>query len=383
MSTHTEPPVWSSHRCTLLIVEDDSVVRRLMARLFRDSHDVVLAESGTAAITVLRQRPFSVVLADLMLPDIDGIDVLEVARQVQPDAGRVLMTGHVSLDAALDAIHRGAVDALVEKPVKPGHLVEVVERAGLRFRLALQDAMFRDQCIGRARAESLAMTRALVLHDVRNLLYSLHASRGGIHAAAERLVEHGEDADRQALFDELAGLDTLVSALCNAVRTEVHPASAATVSMAAVFAQVQRMVRPSCPHTLLVSFVAPEVCWVNVRSVDLVRILVNLVSNAIQALVEHCDGFGSIHVRAVEVGSHVIISVRDDGPGIAESVRSRLFQPGVTTRADVGGSGHGLYLCAELARLAGGQLTSLPQEKGTLFCLSLPSLAGAEADAVA
>lgn len=103
---------------SILVVDDDPVVRRLLEqRLAKEHYQVMVAEDGYAAEKILRQRFFDVVLTDLMMPgSIGGIEVLEIAKDVNNKTEVVVITAHSSVNTAVEAMKKGAVDYL-EKPI--------------------------------------------------------------------------------------------------------------------------------------------------------------------------------------------------------------------------------------------------------------------------
>jgi len=103
---------------TILVVDDDPVIRRLLEqRLKKENYLVQVAEDGHVAEKMLRQQFFDVVLTDLMMPGgIGGIEVLEIAKEVNSQTEVVLITAHSSVNTAVEAMKKGAVDYL-EKPI--------------------------------------------------------------------------------------------------------------------------------------------------------------------------------------------------------------------------------------------------------------------------
>ena len=104
---------------------------------------------------------------------------------------------------------------------------------------------------------------------------------------------------------------------------------------------------------------------VEIEEVQLEEILINLITNAIQAMSERRHG--NIWVAAHEEGGKVILTVRDDGPGIDETVRDRLFDPFVTTKLPGQGTGLGLSICYGIVKRYDGEIrvTSEPGEGAT------------------
>jgi EAL domain-containing protein (putative c-di-GMP-specific phosphodiesterase class I) len=122
----------------VLVVDDDPAMRRTCARaLSHDGWEVVLAESGTAAIEMLnaRMEPFDCVVSDVNMPEVDGFQLVAAIRRRDDDIPVLLMTGDPSLDGAVRAIDTGAVSYL-SKPFDSEMLVSSVARAARRHGVA-------------------------------------------------------------------------------------------------------------------------------------------------------------------------------------------------------------------------------------------------------
>ena len=101
------------------------------------------------------------------------------------------------------------------------------------------------------------------------------------------------------------------------------------------------------------------------------QVLVNLVKNSLDALVDADSESGRIRIRLQRAGSEFLISVSDNGPGIDNEMRKRLFEAFFTTKEK--GVGLGLSICKSIATAHGGTLHySRPREGGSRFTLSLP-----------
>jgi len=114
---------------SILVVDDDPVMLRLLEqRLKKEKYNVNVAEDGYKAEKLLQQKHFDVVLTDLMMPGgIGGIEVLEIAKQINQNIEVVLITAHSSVDTAVVAMKKGAVDYL-EKPINFDELFLRIEK---------------------------------------------------------------------------------------------------------------------------------------------------------------------------------------------------------------------------------------------------------------
>ena len=123
---------------TVLVVDDRPNMLRLLQKVLGRDAQVVVAERGGQAIEVLRQAPVAVVVCDLKMPDVDGLEVLRASKQLRPDAEFILMTAHGSVATAVDAMRLGAYDYLM-KPFDPEAVRAVVLRALNRSAAAPRD----------------------------------------------------------------------------------------------------------------------------------------------------------------------------------------------------------------------------------------------------
>lgn len=102
----------------ILVVDDDPVTRSLLSkRLSKADYDVETTESGVEAVQKISQQFYDVVLTDLLMPGgIDGIGVLEAVKEINLRTEVILITAHGSIDSAITAMKKGAVDYL-QKPI--------------------------------------------------------------------------------------------------------------------------------------------------------------------------------------------------------------------------------------------------------------------------
>jgi signal transduction histidine kinase len=103
--------------------------------------------------------------------------------------------------------------------------------------------------------------------------------------------------------------------------------------------------------------------------VEMEQVVFNLVRNAIEAA-GNATGTGRIVVKLEQDGSQTVLDVADNGPGVAEELRPRLFTPFTTTRAD--GTGLGLALSQRLVERAGGEIALVDGGPGATFRVTLP-----------
>lgn len=114
----------------VLIVDDEKNIRLTLSTLLeRAGYEVTIAEGGADAIKLLSREHFDLLLVDLKMPEVDGLQVVAAAREYDEELVIIILTGHGSLDTAVEGIHHGIFDYLL-KTSEPAQVVERV-RAGL------------------------------------------------------------------------------------------------------------------------------------------------------------------------------------------------------------------------------------------------------------
>jgi two-component system response regulator AtoC len=113
----------------ILVVDDEAAVRSGIAQvLSRPDQAVIAVADGAQALAQLARQPFDLVLLDIKLPDIDGVQLLKRLRQDFPETGVIMITGYPTIQGAVECIRRGALDYLV-KPFRINELEAVVQQA--------------------------------------------------------------------------------------------------------------------------------------------------------------------------------------------------------------------------------------------------------------
>lgn len=113
----------------LLLVDDEvGYLEVLSKRLGKRDLDVTTASTGQQAIQILRNNDFDVAVVDLKMTDMDGIEVLNIFKKMDPDIAVIILTGHGSEQAAREGIEKGAFDYLT-KPCSLENLLDIIQAA--------------------------------------------------------------------------------------------------------------------------------------------------------------------------------------------------------------------------------------------------------------
>ena len=112
----------------ILVVDDDDNLRIVMQETLEScGYDVGEAESGATALNVLKKKKFDLVITDLMMPGIKGIDLIERASGLYPEMGFLVISAYGTIETAVDAMRKGAFD-FITKPFSIEHIESRVER---------------------------------------------------------------------------------------------------------------------------------------------------------------------------------------------------------------------------------------------------------------
>ena len=165
----------------VLVVDDERSMRELLSiMLRRDGHHVLLAEDGTAAIELLQRERVDVLITDIRMPEMNGVDVLREAKRLDPDIITIVMTAFASTDTAVEALRLGAADYVNKSPSAANELRMRVrkelerrqlQRENVLLKRALQSSHQFASIIGRSDAmvsvfqliETIAPTSSTVL----------------------------------------------------------------------------------------------------------------------------------------------------------------------------------------------------------------------------
>src|SRR3954469_14383327 len=134
------PPVEASEpRIRVLVVDNDEALARAMEEaLAKVGYECVVATSGPEGARRVEQETFDIVVTDLVMNDLDGMEILSRSRQALPDAEVIMVTGHATIPKAVEAMQQGAFNFL-EKPITPTRLRAIADKAADAVRLKLRN----------------------------------------------------------------------------------------------------------------------------------------------------------------------------------------------------------------------------------------------------
>ncbi|MHB8815675.1 MAG: ATP-binding protein [Steroidobacteraceae bacterium] len=364
----------------ILVVDDNADMRKYLLRLLRGHWQVETASDGAAALERIRERRPDIIITDIMMPRVDGFELL---RKVRSDAATaqipvLLLSARAGEEATVGGLRAGAVDYLI----KPFSAHELLARVESRLAAARQQAVERQ---ARSDAEHTIKAReeffAALAHELRgpaaNLFIWIERLReedlhGGDSAEALDVLETAAHAIRRLAED----LIDVARGASGHMRVDRQP----NATLAPLIAGVVEAYGPAASqkHITLDSKLDEDCGPVEVDADRIQQIVSNLLSNAIR----FTPIGGRIGVRCGRGSDGIELSVRDSGRGIAADalphVFERYWQGAPSLDAD-SGLGLGLAICRQLVELHEGRIevTSEGQDRGTTFIVRLPLAAKA------
>lgn len=129
----------------ILVVEDEAAIRRVLVKILSEenkTYEVAEAENGLEAVEAIKQDDFDLVICDIKMPKMDGVEVLEAAKKIKPEIPFVMISGHGDLDTAVQTMRLGAFD-YISKPPDLNRLLNTVRNALDRKILVVENKQLR------------------------------------------------------------------------------------------------------------------------------------------------------------------------------------------------------------------------------------------------
>jgi len=374
----------------ILVADDNADMRDYLRRLLAPRWTVAAVPDGATALASALASPPDLVLADVMMPGLDGFELL---RALRADVRTrtlpvILLSARAGEEARVEGIEAGADDYLV----KPFSARELLARVGTH----LATARIREQASARERAareEAEAASRAkdeflaMLSHELRNPIGAISNAAHALSALAgpaqtgprDRLERLTRIVSRQSAH--LTGLldDLLDVARVTAGKIDLRRRPLDLAGLAEGFRRTLEASGKDSGHRLEVK---AEPAWVEGDPTRLEQVLTNLVENAFK----YTPPGGTILLQVGPEGDQAVLRVRDTGVGISSDILPKIFDLFVQGERSLdrpeGGLGIGLTLVRRLVELHGGRVEahSGGRGQGSELVVRLPLLAARQED---
>lgn len=370
----------------ILLVDDEEGIRRVLGISLADmGYRVTTAKSGEEALDIFKEFKPSIVIADIKMPGMDGIELLCRLKQEDPDTEVIMITGHGDIDTAIKSIQFDATD-FVTKPVQDDVLGIALKRAEERISMQLKlreytknlEQMVQDktnQLIEAERLAAVGQTVAGLSHAIKNIA-------GGLKGGAFVLEKGIELDNRKYLLQGWEMVKGNVDKITNLSLDLLDYAKTSDINY--------QLCDPNRPLQEVVDLMKPRA---EVKGIHLIsdfsqnlkpchfdpellhRCLLNLVTNAMDACME--EETGNRHKRvivrtATANGWGVEYQVIDNCCGMGKEIKENLFQSFFTTKGSLG-TGIGLMITKKIIDEHKGMI-EVESEKGagSKFIIRIP-----------
>ncbi len=353
---------------SVLIVDDSENDARLLARHV-GKHFTLHWERVDTADDLRRalERPFEVVLCDYAMGDFDAPQALAIYRAAASDLPFIVLSGAVGEERAADCMREGAHDFVLKDRLE--RLVPAIQRERVEAETRASLRASRTALAHSEKLRALGEMAAGISHDLKNVLNPLLLH---LELFDRSLARGNVEAAREAT-SEMRGVLVRGLEMVERLRSFGHRDSAGhvPVDVRRIAEEAVKLVAPRARggNIALETAFSPTPTIVGSGG-DLLALVVNLVTNALDAVPSR----GHVRVTTgADVGrDRIELTVEDDGPGIAEALRERVFEPFYTTKGVVG-TGLGLSMARASAEIHGGSLSvEASPLGGARFVLRLP-----------
>jgi two-component system sensor histidine kinase/response regulator len=354
---------------TVLIIDDEEVVRDSCSyALAKAGYDVDTAEDGPAGIEKMGQSPPDLVLLDLKMPGLSGMDVLTKIPEVDRNIVTVVITGYATVSSAVEAMKRGAYDFL-PKPFTPEELRIIIGRALEKRRLVLETESLQQE---KERMKRNFIT--MVSHELRSplaaVLQYLEAVLGG--AVGEVPADQRHILERMKM--RIEGLLTMTRDWLNLAQIEKGRLTQdfQSLDLAHIISEAVELMGPeaAAKNVTIESKVPGSLPATRGDEKTLMRVFINLIANAIKYNVPG----GQVTISGRTDDSRVQVLVSDTGIGIPDDDLPFIFDEFYRVKRNATeGTGLGLSIAKKIVEAHSGTISVRSEVgKGSTFAVSLP-----------
>lgn len=175
------------YRHSILLIDDEEAILDIMTMTLADEgYDLHTAGSAEEGLKILKASPnFSLIISDQLMPGMTGVQFFAKARDICPDAMRVLLTGYTDTDAIIDAINSGGIHLYLTKPWRKDELLHTIRQMLTKAELVIENRRL-DELVKKQNAELLELNKNLE-EKVRLKTQHLDQRAGELRASYERI----------------------------------------------------------------------------------------------------------------------------------------------------------------------------------------------------
>ncbi len=400
-----------ARRRTLLVVDDEEGPRQSLRVVFKNEYDMLLATDGAMAIGLAQQQKIDVAILDIRMVGMNGIEVLQGLKAVDPHIEIIMLTAYETIDTVRQALRLGACDYLnkpFDLPAIRTAVANAMERRSLSVEIKANSEKLRDlqdelqnQRLEEALVRSRGEIYASIIHDINGPLTIMS---GFLQLINQRIgdEEKIEGAELENVKDRLRRITKQVTNCIDISRRylsflRANPGETMRISVNQSLADLSDLMRvhPAVKHNELVLTPLADDVMMQINGTDLIQMIRNLAVNALQctAASHRVEVRGRLLHEPVQTAllhdgpeerfvnrdsflntaPLLALCVEDNGAGIAPEHMKKIFAQSFTTQETGEGTGLGLSIVQRLVTRSKGAIhvrTKVGQ--GTTFTIFLP-----------
>jgi len=365
---------------SVLIIDDDEIDRERASRLLGRSYHLLQAEQGAEGLDLyLQQRP-ACVLLDYMLPDIEGLELLE--DLIRRGATVIMLTGQGNEQVAVEAMKHGAQDYLVKDHMDSDLLRRAIrnaiEKASLQDKIRRQQEQLKHHAEELQRSnEKLQQFAYVASHDLQEPLRSVSSFCNLLQEQYQGQLDERADRWMSKIVRGSERMKTMVQDLLVYSRVESRGRDFERIDCEQIFANVKIDLATAIRKSAA-TVTCGRLPTVMADQSQFTQLLQNLIGNAIKY---RGDEPPRVHVQAERDDGMWVFSVKDNGIGIDPEYFSKVFQmfKRLHTRDEYPGTGIGLSLCQRIVHRHGGKIwVESEAGSGSTFYFTIPDTKATE-----
>jgi len=351
----------------ILIVDDEDPSRDLCRQFLEtDGHEVETCDGSEKALTVLTLKRFDLVLTDLSMPRMDGVQLIKQIKYHYPATDVIIMTAFGSVASAVESMKAGAYD-YITKPFPRDLLRATVRRCLESHNLKREISMMQAELLKKDRLAAVGSMAGAIAHRMRNPLSI-------IQMCAQYL--QGQVAPDQEKVQVLQAIEEKVKVLEQLTRDFVEYSRASRIRKSPEYLEklADEVIRNCAPRCKIQGVEIERRYKQGLPAIhvdaDLIReVVTNVIDNALEAM----KGAGRIIISVDADGAgNLVLMFNNTGSVLSEELRDKIFEPFFTTKET--GMGLGLAIVKQVIEGHGGKIAARGdvESQTTTFKIQLP-----------
>ena len=380
----------------LLVIDDERpILEILKMSLGVEGYEVMTAESGNEGLKIFKDEGPKLVLTDIKMPGMDGIEVLKKIKAMDNEAEVIVVTGHGDMDSAIASLQYGASD-FITKPIKDEVLMLALKRAEKKIAISQQLRDYtenleqkveeykqelkqaHEELIEKERLATIGETLAGLAHYIKNILTGV---RGGMYMVNTGMAKNKPQMLKQGWDMVQRNIERISDLVFNLLRYSKERSPERSVCKPnEIASEAMELFREKAKtHKVkLTKVLDPNMKDAYLDRDGIYNVLSNLISNAVDACIDDPDLSKEWEVTVKtkletdpDLGESIFFQISDNGSGMTDEVKEKLFTKFFSTKAGRG-TGLGLLDTQKIVQEHGGKIwVESVAGQGTTFYVRL------------